>query len=166
MSVSYGQCETVNGAAANAAYNSAYQQAAAKAFLFSLPRVTAARLVATNSVSEATHGVGANAFASTPYNVAVRLARTSTIPIRARTAFTGTLRTLPRSARQLLISRKFRGIIRAPAPCSQRILALAQRTAQNSLCNDPPMVYRLQTTVAAAVVQALARPVRRPLPEW
>src|SRR5713226_3335726 len=27
MSISYGQCETVNGAAANAAYNSAYQQA-------------------------------------------------------------------------------------------------------------------------------------------
>src|SRR6266436_3960788 len=30
MSISYGQCETVNGAAANASYNSAYQQAAAE----------------------------------------------------------------------------------------------------------------------------------------
>jgi hypothetical protein len=30
MSISYGQCETVNGAAANAAYNSAYQQAVAE----------------------------------------------------------------------------------------------------------------------------------------
>jgi hypothetical protein len=27
VSISYGQCETVNGAAANAAYSSAYQQA-------------------------------------------------------------------------------------------------------------------------------------------
>src|SRR6266852_2539588 len=30
MSISYGQCETVNGAAANASYNSAYQQAVAE----------------------------------------------------------------------------------------------------------------------------------------
>jgi len=30
MSLSYGQCETVNGEAANAAYNSAYQQAVMK----------------------------------------------------------------------------------------------------------------------------------------
>src|SRR5260370_41968 len=30
MSISYGQCETVNGAAANAAYNSTYQQAVAE----------------------------------------------------------------------------------------------------------------------------------------
>src|SRR5258708_22051722 len=30
MSISYGQCETVNGAAANVAYNSAYQQASAE----------------------------------------------------------------------------------------------------------------------------------------
>jgi len=30
MSISYGQCETVNGAAANAAYNAAYQQAVAE----------------------------------------------------------------------------------------------------------------------------------------
>ena len=32
MSISYGRCETVNRAAANAAYNSAYQQAVAAAF--------------------------------------------------------------------------------------------------------------------------------------
>src|SRR5215469_16392072 len=31
MSISYGQCETVNGAVANASYNAAYQQAAAEA---------------------------------------------------------------------------------------------------------------------------------------
>src|SRR5258708_13027954 len=30
MSISYGQCQTVNGAAANASYNSAYQQAVAQ----------------------------------------------------------------------------------------------------------------------------------------
>src|SRR5438874_7645393 len=30
MSISYGQCETVKGAAANASYNSAYQQAVAE----------------------------------------------------------------------------------------------------------------------------------------
>jgi len=47
ISISYGQCETVNGAAANAAYNSTYQQAVAEGVSVSLLLVIAARLVAT-----------------------------------------------------------------------------------------------------------------------
>ncbi len=71
MSISYGQCETVNGAAANAAYYSAYQQAVTQAVSVFVAAGDSGAAGCDNSVAEATHGIGANAFASTPYNVAV-----------------------------------------------------------------------------------------------
>ncbi|HUJ33059.1 MAG TPA: protease pro-enzyme activation domain-containing protein, partial [Candidatus Acidoferrum sp.] len=71
MSISYGQCETVNGAAANTAYNSAYQQAAAEGVSVFVAAGDSGAAGCDNSVSEATHGIGVNAFASSPYNVAV-----------------------------------------------------------------------------------------------
>src|SRR6267143_738180 len=71
MSVSYGQCETVNGAAANATYNSAYQQAVAEGVSVFVAAGDSGAAGCDNSVAEATHGIAVNAFASTPYNVAV-----------------------------------------------------------------------------------------------
>ena len=71
MSISYGQCETVNGAAANAAYNSAYQQAVAEGVSVFVAAGDSGAAGCDNSAAEATHGIGVNAFASTPYNVAV-----------------------------------------------------------------------------------------------
>src|SRR6266436_5551770 len=71
MSISYGQCETVNGAAANVAYNSAYQQAVAEGVSVFVAAGDSGAAGCDNSVSEATHGIAVNAFASTPYNVAV-----------------------------------------------------------------------------------------------
>src|SRR5258706_1009622 len=71
MSISYGQCETVNGAAANVAYNSAYQQAVAEGVSVFVAAGDSGAAGCDNSVSEATHGIAANAFASTPNNVAV-----------------------------------------------------------------------------------------------
>ncbi|HWC17839.1 MAG TPA: S53 family peptidase, partial [Terriglobales bacterium] len=71
ISVSYGQCETVNGAAANAAYNSVYQQAVVEGASIFVAAGDSGAAGCDNSVSEATHGIAANAFASTPYNVAV-----------------------------------------------------------------------------------------------
>jgi uncharacterized repeat protein (TIGR01451 family) len=71
MSISYGQCETVNGASANAAYNSAYQQAVSEGVSIFVASGDSGAAACDNSVAEATHGIGANAFASTPYNVAV-----------------------------------------------------------------------------------------------
>ena len=71
VSISYGECETVNGAAANAAYSSAYQQAVAEGVSIFVAAGDSGAAACDNSVSEATHGIGANAFASTPYNVAV-----------------------------------------------------------------------------------------------
>ena len=75
MSISYGECETVNGAAANAAYNSAYQQAAAEGVSVFVAAGDSGAAGCDNSAvaltGEATHGIGVNAFASTPNNVAV-----------------------------------------------------------------------------------------------
>ncbi len=71
MSISYGQCETVNGAAANAAYNSVYQQAATEGVSVFVAAGDSGASGCDNSANEATHGIGVNAFASTPYNVAV-----------------------------------------------------------------------------------------------
>ncbi|PYU27353.1 MAG: peptidase S53, partial [Acidobacteria bacterium] len=71
MSISYGQCETENGAAANAAYNLAYQQAVTEGVSIFVAAGDSGAAGCDNSVSEATHGIGVNAFASTPYNVAV-----------------------------------------------------------------------------------------------
>src|SRR5204863_491123 len=71
MSISYGQCETVNGAAANASYNSAYQQAVAEGVSVFVAAGDSGAAGCDNSVAEATHGIGVNAFASTPNNVAV-----------------------------------------------------------------------------------------------
>jgi len=71
MSISYGQCETVNGAAANAAYSSTYQQAVAEGVSVFVAAGDSGAAGCDNSVAEATHGIGVNAFASTAYNVAV-----------------------------------------------------------------------------------------------
>ncbi len=71
MSISYGQCETVNGAAANAAYNSAYQQAVTEGVSVFVAAGDSGAAGCDNGVAEAIHGIAVNAFASTPYNVAV-----------------------------------------------------------------------------------------------
>src|SRR5258707_2175907 len=71
MSISYGQCETVNDAAANASYNSAYQQAVSEGVSVFVPSGDSGGAGCGNSAAEATHGIGVNAFASTPNNLAV-----------------------------------------------------------------------------------------------
>ena len=71
MSISYGQCETVNGAAANATYNSAYQQAVAEGVSVFVAAGDSGAAGCDNGVTQATHGIAVNAFASTPNNVAV-----------------------------------------------------------------------------------------------
>lgn len=70
ISISYGECEAENGAAANAAYNRIYQQAVAEGIsvFASAGDEGAASCDAGNSA--ATHGIGVSGFASTPYNVA------------------------------------------------------------------------------------------------
>jgi subtilase family serine protease len=71
VSISYGQCETVNGETANAAYYATYQQAVAEGISVFVAAGDSGATGCDNGAAEATHGIGVNAFASTPYNVAV-----------------------------------------------------------------------------------------------
>ncbi len=75
VSISYGECETQNGAPANAAYYAAYQQAVAEGISVFVSAGDSGAAGcdnnATNNPTDATDGIGVNAFASTPYNVAV-----------------------------------------------------------------------------------------------
>lgn len=71
VSISYGECETVNGATSNAMYSSAYQQAVAEGISVFVAAGDSGAAGCDNSAAVATHGIAVSAFASTPYNVAV-----------------------------------------------------------------------------------------------
>ena len=71
VSISYGECEAENGASANAAYNSIYQQAVAQGTSVFVSAGDEGAASCDANLSNATHGIGVSGFASTPYNVAV-----------------------------------------------------------------------------------------------
>src|SRR5258708_6391145 len=147
MSVSYGQCETVNGAAANAAYNSAYQQAAAEGVSVFVAAGDSGAAGCDNSVSEATHGVGANAFASTPYNVAVGGTDFSdtysgTNGIYWNSSNTSTFRSAASYVPEIPWNNSCAGALLST------YLGFGPTYGSNSLCNDPSYGLSLQTTVA------------------
>jgi subtilase family serine protease len=71
MSISYGECETMNGAAANAAFNSTYQQAVAEGTSIYVAAGDSGAAACDQNQTAASFGITVSAFASTPYNVAV-----------------------------------------------------------------------------------------------
>jgi subtilase family serine protease len=72
ISVSYGICETENGATANAFFSSMYQQADAEGIsVFVATGDSGPEDCAPNFTSPAKFGIGVNGWASTAYNVAV-----------------------------------------------------------------------------------------------
>lgn len=71
MSVSYSACEAANGSSSNAAFNSAYQQAVSEGVSVFVASGDSGASMCDNGVSAASHGIGANALASSPYDVAV-----------------------------------------------------------------------------------------------
>ena len=71
VSISYGECEADNGAAANATYLSAYRQAATEGVSVFAAAGDEGAASCDAGTSYATHGVSVSALASTPYNVAV-----------------------------------------------------------------------------------------------
>jgi subtilase family serine protease len=71
MSMSYGICEALNGATANAAFNSAFQQAATEGVSAFVSSGDAAAAGCDRDASYAAHGVGVNGWGSSPYNVSV-----------------------------------------------------------------------------------------------
>ena len=71
VSISYGESESENGAAANASYYSAYQTAAAEGVSVFVSSGDEGAASSDADANYATHGIAVSGFASTPYNVAV-----------------------------------------------------------------------------------------------
>ncbi|HEY6943661.1 MAG TPA: S53 family peptidase, partial [Candidatus Acidoferrum sp.] len=147
MSVSYGQCETVNGAAANASYNSTYQQAVTEGVSVFVAAGDSGAAGCDNSVAEATHGIGVNAFASTPYNVAVGGTDFSD-------TFSGTNATYWNSSNTSAFGSAISYIPEIPwnDSCAGALVSAFEgytlTYGSSSLCNDPTIGPLLQTTVA------------------
>jgi subtilase family serine protease len=71
INISYGECEVHNGASANAAYSSAFQQAVAEGVSVFVASGDEGAASCDVGGTKATHGIGVSGFASTSYNVAV-----------------------------------------------------------------------------------------------
>jgi len=71
MSVSYLSCEAENGASGNASVNSLYQQAVMEGVSVFVAAGDSGAATCDDDLPLATHGIGVNGLASTPYNVAV-----------------------------------------------------------------------------------------------
>ena len=71
MSISYGECEALNGAASNASFNTTYQQAVTEGTTIIVSSGDESAVSCDANRVEATHGIGVSGFASTIYNVAV-----------------------------------------------------------------------------------------------
>ncbi len=146
MSISYGQCETVNGAAANAAYNSAYQQAVAEGVSVFVAAGDSGAAGCDNSVAEATHGIAVNAFASTPNNVAVGGTDFSD-------TYSGTNATYWNSSNTSAFGSAISYIPEIPwnDSCAGALLTAyvgySPTYGSTSLCNDPVYGSLFQTTV-------------------
>src|SRR6202007_2915662 len=68
MSVSYGECETMNGAAANLAFNSTYQQAAAEGTSIYVAAGDSGAAACDQNQKAAGFAITVRAFAPTPSN--------------------------------------------------------------------------------------------------
>ena len=147
MSISYGQCETVNGAAANAAYNSTYQQAVTEGVSVFVAAGDSGAAGCDNSATNATNGIGVNAFASTPYNVAVGGTDFSD-------TYAGTNATYWNSSNTPTFGSAISYIPEIPwnNSCAGALLSnyegYSLTYGSTSLCNDPSIGSLLQTTVA------------------
>ena len=71
MSMSYGECEQMNGSSQNALYVSTFQQAAMEGISVFVSAGDEGAASCDANQTNATHGIAVNGFASTPYNVAV-----------------------------------------------------------------------------------------------
>ncbi len=71
VSISYGECETLNGATANAAYNTAYKEAVTLGTSVFVSSGDDGGALCNGHGANATYGIGVNGFGSTVYNVSV-----------------------------------------------------------------------------------------------
>jgi subtilase family serine protease len=147
MSISYGECEAVNGEAANAAFNAAYQQAVAEGISVFVAAGDSGAATCDHGASEATHGIGANALASTPHNVAVG-------GTDFGDTYSGTNDLYWNSTNTLTFGSAKSYIPEIPwnDSCAGSLLSnylgYGPPYGSNSLCNDPDFGEFLQNTVA------------------
>jgi subtilase family serine protease len=71
VSISYGECEAINGAAANAAFNATYQQAVAEGTTVFVSSGDESAVSCDADQEFARHGIAVSGFTSTPYDVSV-----------------------------------------------------------------------------------------------
>jgi subtilase family serine protease len=71
MSMSYGECEALTGAAANAMFNTAFQQAVAEGVSVFVSSGDDAAAGCDRDAEAATHGIAVTGWGETPYNVSV-----------------------------------------------------------------------------------------------
>jgi subtilase family serine protease len=71
VSMSYGECEALNGAASNAAFNSAFQQGVAEGVSIFVSSGDDAAAGCDRDAQSATHGIGITGWGETRYNVSV-----------------------------------------------------------------------------------------------
>jgi subtilase family serine protease len=71
VSISYGECESANGNAANQSYVNTYQQAAAQGVSVFVSSGDQGATVCDGNATSAAQGISVSGFASTPYNIAV-----------------------------------------------------------------------------------------------
>ena len=71
ISMSYGECEALNGASANAAFNSTFQQAATAGVSVFVSSGDDSAAGCDRDATEATHGIGITGWGSSPYSVSV-----------------------------------------------------------------------------------------------
>ena len=71
MNMSYGECEALNGATANAAFNSAFQQAVSEGISIFVSSGDDAAAGCDRDAQVAFHGIAVTGWGETPYNVSV-----------------------------------------------------------------------------------------------
>ena len=71
FSMSYGECEVLNGATSNAAYNTTFKNAAAQGISIYVSSGDESATSCDAGAARATHGVGVSGFQSSPYNISV-----------------------------------------------------------------------------------------------
>ena len=146
MSISYGQCETVNGATANDAYRATYQQAVAEGVSVFVAAGDSGATGCDNSAAAATDGIGVNAFASTAYNVAVGGTDFSDTYSNTNSTYWNTTNTSTYGSAISYVPE-----IPWNDSCAGVLLSslagYSQTYGPNSLCNDPTFGPFVQTTV-------------------
>ena len=161
--MSYGECEASNGASGNAAFNAIYQQGVAEGTSIFVAAGDEGAGGCDYNATAVTHGIGVNAFASTPYNVAVG-------GTDFGDTYSGTNGTYWSSSNTATYGSANSYIPEIPwnDSCASRLLATtlgyATTYGSSGFCNSATGQAYFLTTPAEAAARAAAPPGRPPSP--